>query len=83
MRQSLWVILRGPVRGRGHRAQPRQHRRPPGQQVADVVDGELEAAAARKAEIDADVDAILDEIDDVLEENAEEFVASFVQKGGQ
>ena len=49
----------------------------------DVVDGELEAAAARKAEIDADVDSILDEIDDVLEENAEEFVASFVQKGGQ
>lgn len=49
----------------------------------DVVGEQLEAASARKAEIDADVDSILDEIDDVLEENAEEFVASFVQKGGQ
>jgi prokaryotic ubiquitin-like protein Pup len=49
----------------------------------DVVGQEIDAAAARKAELDADVDSILDEIDDVLEENAEEFVASFVQKGGQ
>ena len=49
----------------------------------DVAGQELDAAAARKAELDADVDSILDEIDDVLEENAEEFVASFVQKGGQ
>ncbi|HPE11588.1 MAG: ubiquitin-like protein Pup [Actinobacteria bacterium] len=49
----------------------------------DVVGEQLDAASARKAEIDADVDSILDEIDDVLEENAEEFVASFVQKGGQ
>jgi ubiquitin-like protein Pup len=53
------------------------------QEAADLVAEDLEAAAARKAELDADVDSILDEIDDVLEENAEEFVASFVQKGGQ
>jgi prokaryotic ubiquitin-like protein Pup len=52
-------------------------------ETEDVVGEELEAASARKAELDADVDSILDEIDDVLEENAEEFVASFVQKGGQ
>ena len=53
------------------------------EQEEDSVDQDLEAAAARKAELDADVDSILDDIDDVLEENAEEFVASFVQKGGQ
>ena len=66
-------------------ADGQQHKQRPSasKQTEDVVDGELEAAAARKAEIDADVDSILDEIDDVLEENAEEFVASFVQKGGQ
>ncbi len=52
-------------------------------QTEDVVNEDLEAASARKAELDADVDSILDEIDDVLEVNAEEFVASFVQKGGQ
>ena len=57
--------------------------RKPTSRAEDVVGEEVEAAAARKAEIDADVDSILDEIDDVLEENAEEFVASFVQKGGQ
>jgi ubiquitin-like protein Pup len=66
-------------------ADGQQHKQRPAtsRETEDVVDGELEAAAARKAEIDADVDSILDEIDDVLEENAEEFVASFVQKGGQ
>ncbi len=53
------------------------------QESEDVVGEQIDAASARKAEIDADVDSILDEIDDVLEENAEEFVASFVQKGGQ
>ena len=52
-------------------------------ETEDVVGEELEAASARKAELDADVDSILDEIDDVLEENAEEFVRGFVQKGGQ
>ncbi len=54
-----------------------------GEESQDVVGEQVDAASARKAEIDADVDSILDEIDDVLEENAEEFVASFVQKGGQ
>jgi ubiquitin-like protein Pup len=49
----------------------------------DEAAQDVEAASARKAELDADVDAILEEIDDVLEEKAEEFVASFVQKGGQ
>jgi ubiquitin-like protein Pup len=64
--------------GQQHRQRPQTSR-----ESDDVVAEELEAAAARKAELDADVDSILDEIDDVLEENAEEFVASFVQKGGQ
>ncbi len=63
--------------------QQHKHRSHSTKQSEDVVGDEVEAAAARKAEIDADVDSILDEIDDVLEENAEEFVASFVQKGGQ
>ncbi|MEZ5157262.1 MAG: ubiquitin-like protein Pup [Candidatus Nanopelagicales bacterium] len=66
-------------------ADGQQHKQRPStaKESEDVVGEELEAASARKAELDADVDSILDEIDDVLEENAEEFVASFVQKGGQ
>jgi ubiquitin-like protein Pup len=66
-------------------ADGQQHRQRPQStgESQDAVAEELDAAAARKAELDADVDSILDEIDDVLEENAEEFVASFVQKGGQ
>jgi ubiquitin-like protein Pup len=66
-------------------ADGQQHKQRPhtSKETEDVVGEELEAASARKAELDADVDSILDEIDDVLEENAEEFVASFVQKGGQ
>ena len=66
-------------------ADGQQHKQRPqtSKDAEDVATDDLEAAAARKAELDADVDSILDEIDDVLEENAEEFVASFVQKGGQ
>jgi ubiquitin-like protein Pup len=66
-------------------ADGQQHKQRPhsAERGEDAAAQDLEAASARKAEIDADVDAILDEIDDVLEENAEEFVASFVQKGGQ
>lgn len=64
--------------GQQHKQRPHTTR-----ESDDAAAQDLEAAAARKAELDADVDSILDEIDDVLEENAEEFVASFVQKGGQ
>ena len=64
--------------GQQHKQRPQTTR-----ESEDIVGEEIEAAAARKAELDADVDSILDEIDDVLEENAEEFVASIVQKGGQ
>lgn len=64
--------------GQQHKQRPHSTR-----PAEDAVEQDLEAASARKAELDAEVDSILDEIDDVLEENAEEFVASFVQKGGQ
>ena len=63
--------------------QQHKHRQHAGAESEDVAADAVEAASARKAELDADVDSILDEIDGVLEENAEEFVASFVQKGGQ
>ena len=64
--------------GQQHKQRPQSSR-----DSGDVAAEDLEAASARKAEIDADVDAILDEIDDVLETNAEDFVKSYVQKGGQ
>ena len=63
--------------------QQHKHRSHTNKQSEDVVGDEVEAAAARKAELDADVDSILDEIDDVLETNADDFVKAYIQKGGQ
>ena len=64
----------------GQQHKHRQHARA---ESEDVAADTVEAASARKAELDADVDSILDEIDDVLETNAEDFVKSYVQKGGE